>query len=307
MIQFSSALITGANGFIGSSLARRLAIDGVTVHALIRSSADCSRLNGVDNISPIKVQSFETAELERSLAGISAEVVFNLASYGVSPQDRDPEAMIEGNIDLVARLICATSQWPLKRFIHTGSCSEYGGNPSPHEYISEDRLLEPTSLYGAAKAASVLYGTALAQQLAVPFITLRLFGVYGRGEGPHRLIPYLINKLNNNETVDLTPGEQVRDLLYIDDIVDAFIAAAESSSISINTIYNICSSQPVRIREVAESVADAMNKPRNLLQFGIRSYRVDEPLWIVGDNRRFKSVAGWRPQIILADGINRMI
>ena len=307
MASFSEALVTGANGFIGSSLVRRLVAEGVTVYAMVRTHADLSRLEGISGVKVIKVQSFELAELQQSLSKISAEVVFNLASYGVNPQDRDPEAMIEGNVNLVARLLLATAQWPLKWFVHTGSCSEYGGNPQPNTFISEDMPLQLTSLYGLAKAASVICGNAQALQLGTPFTTLRLFGVYGVGEGPHRLIPYLIDRLNRGESVDLTPGEQVRDLLYVDDVADAFMAAAQSTNLTSCTVYNLCSSQPVRIRDIAEAVADAMNAPRNLLQFGERPYRPDEAMWIVGDNRRFKDVTKWEPQIHLTDGIRRMI
>lgn len=307
MVDFNSALVTGANGFIGSSLVRRLTAEGVAVYAMVRADSDHSRLESTPGIKVIQVQSFELTELQKSLTGVSAEVVFNLASYGVNPQDRDPEAMIEGNVNLVARLLLATADWPLKRFVHTGSCSEYGGNPSPNTFISEDWPLQPTSLYGAAKAASVIYGSALALQLRTPFVTLRLFGVYGFGEGPHRLIPYLIDRVNRGQFVDLTPGEQVRDLLYIDDVADAFITATQSDNLDSYAVYNLCSSQPVQIRDVAEAVADAMNAPRNLLQFGERPYRADEAMWIVGDNRRFKDATQWQPQIYLTDGIRRMI
>ena len=307
MASFSEALVTGANGFIGSSLVRRLVAEGVTVYAMVRTHADLSRLEGISGVKVIKVQSFELAELQQSLSKISAEIVFNLASYGVNPQDRDPEAMIEGNVNLVARLLLATAQWPLKWFVHTGSCSEYGGNPQPNTFISEDMPLQLTSLYGLAKAASVICGNAQALQLGTPFTTLRLFGVYGVGEGPHRLIPYLIDRLNRGESVDLTPGEQVRDLLYVDDAADAFIAAAQSDNLDSYAVYNLCSSQPVRIRDAAEAVADAMNAPRNLLQFGKRPYRADEAMWIVGDNRRFKDATQWQPQIYFTDGIQRMI
>jgi nucleoside-diphosphate-sugar epimerase len=173
--------------------------------------------------------------------------------------------------------------------------------------LREDHPLRPASLYGAAKAAATLYGTALARELSIPFIVLRLFGVFGRGERAERLIPYLINQLKDDHPVDLTPGEQVRDVVYVDDAVDALVAAAETRNLEPGGVYNVCSSQPKRVAEIAETVADAMQKPRPLLRFGARPYRAHEPMWLVGDNRRFTAATHWQPRTTLAEGVQRML
>lgn len=303
-----SALVTGATGFIGSVLVRRLLAERIKVHCLVRGKPrERSTLDALSGAEVIEAASFQTQDLKRSLAGLSAEVVFNLASYGVHQEDRDPEELLDGNVNLVTRLLLATSDWPLKRFIHTGSCSEYGLSSSAESFFSEEAPLRPVSPYGAAKAASFMYGNALAARLAVPFFTLRLFGVFGVGEGPQRLIPYLIERLQRNEPVDLTPGEQVRDLLYVDDVAEAFLVAGRHAGLTPYEAYNVCLGRPVRVREIGEAVADAMNKPRDLLHWGRRPYRKDEPMRIVGDNRRFTEATAWRPKVSLLEGIHRMI
>ncbi len=308
MAGFRSALITGATGFVGSALARRLAEEDIRVYCIVRKKGrNRQRIETIKGIELIEIGAFEIRELKKALQGISTEVVFNLASYGVDQGDCDPEIMVEGNINLVARLLPAVSEWPLKLFIHAGSCSEYG-SPLSKEPLTEEHPLRPLSIYGAAKASSVLYGRALALRLRIPFVTLRLFGIYGIGEGPNRLIPYLIGRLQRDEPVDLTPGEQVRDLLYIDDVAETFFMAGYSySSLNEFPVYNVCSGTPVRIRDVGEAVASAMNKPFELLKWGQRSYRPDEPMWLVGNNRRFVEATGWQPKVTLPDGIKRMI
>jgi nucleoside-diphosphate-sugar epimerase len=173
--------------------------------------------------------------------------------------------------------------------------------------LTEEDPLFPVSLYGAAKACSHVYGAAFAKLRNIPFCTLRLFGVFGPGEASYRLIPYVISHLRRDTPVDLTGGEQLRDLLYVDDVVEALLLAAKSDALPSGSSYNICSGQGVSIRRVAEEVAEAMNKPKNLLRFGARPYRADEPMWLVGDNQRFRSVTGWLPRVTLRDGIGEMV
>lgn len=307
MNSFRSALVTGATGFLGSALVEHLLARGVETFCLVRSKRDDRTRVLPSAASAIHVSSLTVSELKSKLAGIKADVVFNLASYGVQQADRDPAKLIEGNVGVLANLLEATAGWPLRRFIQVGSCSEYGFPDRENVPIAETQTARPTSLYGAAKAASVLFGTALASQLHIPFVTLRLFGVFGPHEAPDRVVPYLIRKLRKNEPVDLTPGEQVRDFLFEDDVMEAFVAAAESPALKEGEVYNVCSAQPTRVRDLGEAVADALGMPRQLLHWGERPYRADEPMWLVGDNRYFRAATSWQPRTSVQEGIRRMI
>jgi nucleoside-diphosphate-sugar epimerase len=307
MTRFRSALVTGATGFIGAALARRLLAEGICVYCLVRNpTSHPDRLADLAGAELIEVSSFELPTLYRALARVSAEVVFNLAAYGIDQHDRDPEAMLEGNVHLVARMIEATAGWSLRRFIHTGSCYEYGPTDT-NDRIDEQTPCRPVSVYGAAKAASVLYGSVLAASRKVPFVTLRLFGVYGIGEASNRLVSQVIAHLRRDRPIALTAGGQVRDLLYVADVAEAFFQAATADTCGNSGIYNVCSGCGVSIRTVAEAVADEMRKPRRLLRFGEIPYRPDEPMRIVGDNRRFGEATGWKPRYGLNEGIRAML
>jgi UDP-glucose 4-epimerase len=307
MRSFRSALVTGATGFIGSALVQRLLADRVQVTCLVRSRRRLLAEPNSPDLRIIETHSFKDAELRQRLKDVPIDVVFHLASYGVRREDRDVRHLIEGNLELLADLLIAMAESPIRRFVHAGSCSEYGFPASDGILVSEQHPLNPTSLYGAAKAASFLFGNALASDLKIPFLTLRLFGVFGTREAPRRLLPYLIRRLASDQMVDLTPGEQVRDLLYEDDVVEAFISAAEAQGLNDGAVYNVCSGCPIRVRAVGEAVAYELGKPLHLLQWGKREYRSDEPMWLVGDNRRFASATGWQPSISLPAGIRRMI
>jgi nucleoside-diphosphate-sugar epimerase len=201
----------------------------------------------------------------------------------------------------------AVSDWPLTKFIYTGSCSEYGFPAGENVLIAEDQPLRPASIYGAAKAATEFYGNALGSQLKIPFVTARLFNVFGPGEKPHRLLRSIIDHLQHDQSVDLTGGEQQRDLLHVEDVVDALLAAASSERVEPFAAYNICSGVPARIREAGEIAADVLGKPRSLLQWGKLPYRSDEPMWVVGDPTRFRHATSWHPKRNLAEGIRHMI
>jgi nucleoside-diphosphate-sugar epimerase len=307
MTPLRSALVTGATGFIGSALVEELLAHGIETTCIVRARTGGQTRPIPAKTTIVEVSSFALPELKSKLAGITTEAVFNLASYGVQQSDRDPQRLIDGNLGVVSNLLQATAEWRLRRFVHAGSCSEYGFPERNNVPITETEALRPASMYGAAKAASVLFGGALAPQLQIPFVTLRLFGVFGPHEAPDRLIPYLIRKLRHDEPVDLTPGEQVRDLLYEEDVAKAFVAAADAPAIQSGEVYNICFGRPTRVRDVGEAVADALGKPRQLLHWGERQYRSDEPMWLVGDHRRFTAATSWQPRISVQEGIRRMI
>jgi nucleoside-diphosphate-sugar epimerase len=299
----TSALVTGASGFIGSALARYLAEKGVRVYALVRPGSRLDRLDA----SPVTVVTADTARedgLRQALAGIRADYVFHLASYGVSQAERDPQLLCDGNAGLTCRLLEAVAGWKVRKFIQAGSCSEYAP-AAEGTLIGEEHPIRPLSLYGAAKAAAVGSGRALAAQMRLPYLALRPFLVFGPGEAAERLVPYLIARLSRDEAVDLTAGEQQRDLIYVEDVAEAFHRAAQSEANE--GVFNVCFGRAVRVRAIAEGVADAMGKPRSLLRFGARPYRDDESMWLVGDNRKLQAATGWRPRTGLAEGIERTV
>jgi UDP-glucose 4-epimerase len=301
-----SALVAGANGFIGSALVHRLATEDVRVTCLVRKGSSRRRLRNSPNVLVIEVAEYEPQILQTALSGLEVDVAFNLASAGVNPVEREPWGLIKGNVGVVVPLLVGLEGKKPWRFVHTGSCSEYA-TVLPGHNITEEDTVRPTSLYGAAKICASTYGAALAAQQDMAFVTVRLFGVFGTGEAPYRLVPYLIERLSSDQTVDLTPGEQVRDFLYVDDAVDALALAGSSESLECPGVYNVCSGEGVSVRHVAEEIAGIMEKSNKLLRFGERPYRPDDAMWIVGDPRRFKAATGWFPKVSIHEGLQRMV
>lgn len=306
MTAHRTALVAGANGFVGSAVVRRLLADGWRVTAVVRrGGTDRSRLAAQTGLDIAEVGEYTPAEL-RPVFAHRPSVVLNLASAGVAGK-LDPDEAVAGNVTLLLNLLRVTGEVGVSRFVHTGSCFEYAPVPAG-ELMRETSAAVPWSVYGAAKLAATHLARTSAVGWKVPLVVLRLFGVYGPGEAPRRLLPYLIGKLRAGEPADLTPGTQVRDLLYIDDAAAAFATAADSPGVATDgRVYNVCSGSPVAVRQVGEAVARLMGATPELLRWGAIPPRAEEPPWIVGDGEPFRTATGWRPSFDLTSGLRATI
>lgn len=300
-----TALVAGCTGFVGSAVARRLLADGWRVVAPVRrTSGDKHRLTGLPGLDVVEVGGYTAGELRVAFAA-KPDVVFNLASAGVAGRP-DPDDVVAGNVTITLNLLRAAGEAGVRRFVHTGSCFEYAAVPAG-ELMTESSPTVPWSVYGAAKLASVHLARTAAVTWKVPLVVLRLFGVYGPGEAPKRLVPYLIDRLWMGEPVDLTAGTQVRDLLFVDDAADAFATAGDAAELREGLIYNVCTGVPVAVRQVGETVARLLGAPQELLRWGAIPPRTEEPPWIVGDGTAFRSATGWHPKFDLTAGLQAAI
>jgi nucleoside-diphosphate-sugar epimerase len=232
------------------------------------------------------------------------DCVYHVAAAGVSPAQREPQRLIDGNLGLLTQVLLGLAGRPPRRFVYTGTCAEYS-RAAWGQLIAEDHPTRPVNPYGAAKAAAGIWGASLAQSLNIPFILARPFHFYGPGEGASRLIPYLVQRLRDGAAAELTGGEQMRDLLFVDDVADALITIGAAPACA-GSVYNVCSGTGISIREVGEMAARVTGRPASLLHFGALPYRADEEMWIVGDNSRLRADFGWTPQTSLEQGVARL-
>ena len=284
-----SVLVVGGTGFIGRALISYLVAEGFLVTALVISSrGQLDRLpQQTDGLDFISVPSDSSLDIADALAGKYFDAIINLAASGVNPDQRTPENLYDGNIALLLNILSAVAATPPGLFIQTGSWFEYGPVEEPN-LLSENHSLLTNSIYGSAKVAALVMGGAAVNALKIPFVCLRLFHVYGPGELSHRLIPHMVNKLRKDEQVDLSGGEQVRDFIFLDDVLDAFKTVLLAPDSVGHTVYNVCSGIPATVQQMCEAVAEALGVSKNLLNFGALAYRDDETLWGVGDGTRME-------------------
>lgn len=297
-----SVLLTGATGFIGRHLAAYLHRRGFMVTSLQRSR---EAVAGVSET--LTVPAFEPAAISEALRGRRFDWLLHFAGSGVRPDDRDIEQMFAVNVDATRRLVRLAADWPAKAVFIAGSGSEYdtAGATGP---VDEDHPLEHRKLYGASKAAAGLTALAVAQACGLPLVVGRIFGVYGPGEAPHRLLPSLIRNLRSNRRVPLSAGRQRRDFLHVEDVLYAvrtLTQAAEDGQI--RAAVNIATGTPHSVRSFAEIVAEETGAPLSLLGFGDLATRPDETMCFSGVPARLMQLTGWVPTLDLRSGIRASI
>lgn len=296
-------LITGATGFVGACLARRLVGMGSQVAAIMRENSDTWRIN--DILKDIRVchgDLLNQEQVKRIVKDVKPDIVFHLATYGAYSFQNNVDVMLNTNILGTLHLITALGGIEYEVLVNTGSSSEYGVKDDP---MAEGDLLEPINVYGVSKASASLLCQSLVRSMDLPIVTLRLFSAYGPYESGGRLIPYIITSCISNKGLDVTKGEQKRDFLFIDDILESYIAAA-SSRAHAGQIFNIGSGKGYLVREVIQKVVDLVGNPVSV-NWGAAPYRKGEMWRWQADISKAQSVLGWKPRTSLEDGLKKTI
>lgn len=293
-------LLTGATGFIGSHVARRLLIENHEVHAVVRPTSSRRRIADItDRLRFAPVDLEDRRSLRGVVAAIKPELCLHLAWYA------EPGKYLTSpiNLDCVAwslALAREVHEAGCPRLVCAGTCFEYEFGAAP---LAESSSTRPRTLYASCKLALLHTLEAFAEQTGLPFAWLRFFYLYGPWENERRLVPVVIQRLLRNENVDLTTGEQVRDYIHVEDAAAAVVAAATSS---LSGCVNLCTGQPTTIRSMAETIGRELKRTA-LLRFGARASDPNDPPFIRGDNRKLLEATGWRPGYDLERGLRQTI
>lgn len=293
------ALVAGGGGFVGSALVAALAAGG----------HDVSVMTTGERVLPLPVRTLRLARWHPGCV-LEAEAaprydwIFNAAAYGVDPSQTDAAAARLANAELPLAFVDLARRAGARALVHVGSCFEYA-EPAVRRPLRESDPLETMKTYNASKVAGSLAVVEAAVQTGLNAIVARLFGVYGAGERPWRLLPSIHDRLVRGQPVPLSEGSQVRDYLYIDDAAAGLIALAASISEAPRapSIVNLCSGAGVTVRRFAETLAGTLGAPRELLQFGAIPMRPREIAHLVGDVGYLNSLTPWRPAYTLERGI----
>jgi nucleoside-diphosphate-sugar epimerase len=243
--------VTGGTGFIGSHVIQRALAAGHEVLALRRSPD--SQLRIMLAAEPHWLTKSMAAVGVDDLVGVDALV--HLAAVGVSPQRATWQELFQTNVLESLQAWQTASDAGVQRFVICGSCYEYGRAAERCEFLTETAPLEPIGGYAASKAAASMAAIALAAERRLEMTIARPFHVYGEGQHPHNFWPSLRRAALTGEDFDMTPGEQWRDFVPVEHVVDALLACCTSEDASPGRaqIVNIGTGRAQRLREFAQS------------------------------------------------------
>ena len=292
-------LVAGGGGFVGSALTAALATGGHDVSVMTTGEKTLPH-----SVRPRRLARWNPGCILEAEPTSRYDWIFNAAAYGVDPSQTDATVARLANAELPLAFVELARRAGARALVHVGSCFEYA-EPAVRRPLRESDPLECVKTYAASKAAGSLAVVEAARRSSVNAVVARLFGVYGAGERPWRLLPSIHDRLVRGRPVPMSEGSQVRDYLYIEDAAAGLIALAASISAIPRTpsIVNLCSGVEVTVRRFAETLAGALSAPHDLLQFGAIPMRSGEVAYLVGDASRLNSLTSWRPAYTLELGI----
>lgn len=295
-------LVTGAGGFCGRAIAAALAARGDEVTATIRpgTRATAPIVRGAELVACDMTDAEAIAHL---VARTRPDMCVHAAAAGARARCDDADLLMRTNVGSTAALARALAACNAKRLVTLGSSSEYG---TPDGAMSESCVAAPDDLYGISKLAAGLAAHAIGRARALPTLHLRLFSVYGPGEAPDRLVPSVVRAVLERRPIALTAGGQVRDFVFIEDVVDAAVHALDTPTPA-HATFNIGTGIETSIRELARVACGLAGADLSLMQFGALPYRSDERFRWRADTSEAAQRLGWRATTTLARGLSRTL
>jgi nucleoside-diphosphate-sugar epimerase len=300
-LQGRRVLITGAGGFIGANLTRALLRQGADVHIIVRPETNLWRL---DEILPhLTVHTLDIVErkmLHDTMLRVEPQHIIHLAIRRAESSAQERLDTLQTNVLGLYNLLEAAEHLDYLSFIHTGSSLEYGPRQAAHK---ETDRLQPDLFYGATRAASTLICQQFALAHRRPIVALRLFSVYGYWEDPRHLIPSAILKAFTGQALELTAPGLRRDLVFVEDVIDAYLLAMQAGRAS-GKIINIGSGEQWSNEAVVELIGSVTARQLTVRPGAYPPRASDTTHW-VADIRRAERLLGWRPRHTLRAGLEK--
>ena len=273
-------LVTGAAGFIGANLCKRLLQDVPGAHVIGLDSVNdyydvrlkeyrLSELSTYPNFTFIKGNLADKALIGSLFEQYHPQIVVNLAAQaGVRYSITNPDAYIESNLVGFYNILEACRHHPVEHLVYASSSSVYGSNKKV-PYSTEDKVDNPVSLYAATKKSNELMAHACAKLYNIPCTGLRFFTVYGPAGRPDMAYFGFTNKLRQGETIQIfNYGNCKRDFTYIDDIVEGIVRVMQHAPekaigedglpIPPYALYNIGNNQPENLLDFVQILSEEL-------------------------------------------------
>jgi UDP-glucose 4-epimerase len=284
-------LVTGGNGYLGSHLVAALKLSGAKVYVIdqVAGNSDNEYLLDINNSN----------QLQEVVEEVQPQIIYHLAAILNRERnfDRHDQTM-HVNYYGTLNLLKALQNIGYSNFIFTSTSEVYGNNPAP---FTENQLPDPCSPYSLSK----IYAEQVIKTFSVlaekNFTILRLFNFFGKNMPMGFFIPQLLHSLQHNIPFDMTGGEQIRDFLFVDDVISAMLLAATNHN-SLNEVFNVCSGNGISLKKLALDVKNRFGND-SPINIGKLQYQLNEIWNMVGDYSKIKKSLGFKPQYTLAEAI----
>lgn len=278
-------LITGASGFFGSHLVKRLKKEG-------------------NDIYTDKFDLTNGKKVRKTIAKINPSVVYHMgAIVDLSRNFETAKKCFDINIGGTLNLLDALKNISPCRFIYTSTVEVYGSNPLPYR---EDQLPDPPSPYSISKVASESLIKLYAQERGYEYFIFRIGTAYGSQQPSFRLIPHIIIRALQNKDIELNSGIKKRDYIDIDDVILALEMSIDKNVKKTNEILNLGGGESYMLKDLVNIILD-ITKSKSKVKYGVfadRSLEAEE--WLLDNSKAYK-VLGWKPKTSLRNGLGKMI
>lgn len=295
-----TALITGANGFVGSNLTKFLVSKNVKVYALVQANTNYENIMNLNNVTIIPFELSKILLVKGKLPKC-IDTLFHLAWGGVSTTYKNIEDVQLQNIQYSLDMLRMAKAVEVGKVICAGSISEYAYNDGE---VNGYNVPSPADFYSASKVATHYLCDIFARQNDINFIWTLISSIYGPGRNDNNLITYAIKSFLKSERPSFTKLKQKWDYIYIDDLVDAFYHIGCSGNAGV--VYPIGSGENKELSFYVSTIRDLIDKtlPIGLGELPYKTSKIDNS---IVDIDRLKNDTGFIPNYSFTDGITKTI
>jgi len=303
----ASVLVTGGAGFIGSHLVEALVARGDSVRVLddLSTGVEANLASVEEQVEMVVGDLRDLDQVNAAVEGV--ELIYHQAAFVSPPLSvEDPQTCYQVNIQGTSNLLEAARRVGVQRVVLASSAAVYGENPSLP--LKESLSPQPLSPYAASKQVNEVFAQLYTHSLGLPVVALRYFNVYGPRQSPHSdyaaAIPIFIRRaLEGKVAVIYGDGSQSRDFIYIDDVVQANLIAAQAPKAP-GMAFNVCSGREVSLLDLLAALRSLLPE---VLEPKFDDPRAGDIYRSLGDPTLAAELLGFRAETTLEDGLARTV